>query len=532
MEGKTEMHACGPRALAVAVALLCASAPGVSLAHWCSNIWTSPSRILVKPEKNTVHLGSGPATLRVYVQNNFPYKLYGVRLRGNTSGYQVEIQPSSQDVYPGQNASFMFTITGSGGEVDVSTLDIQLNWRPGTFPYSWYDKDHSVITDSPSRSYTVSRSRYSGSQQEASLSASTLAQKFATARLSSSAPYFGRTGLEQIIHWFGYRFCYSSNGYWRCGSQDCPSPCAESSPWSSTEQFPQNCIRAGVEIAALHARGKLGSKLKSAQDAAINALKGGGSRMHQCMAAVVGGYLFKGAGNASAFTSALGSGANGVPGGCQSAGKRILGSGSTLDCNSVGGQEETLACAAAEGLRGNDGPVNQILKHSAGDGYQPNRGGYTSLYASYMLYVVTADRMAKQGYASFYPDAGGSGPPPPDGGAKKDTGQKLDSGGASGDSGGNGATAGTGGCAVARQRSAGRAGLVWGLLLLGLARILRQSSLLRWAIPSASRRRSSSTHGRECDFVVSPGLASVSPTSRRPADAICGLAIRRFKSGS
>ena len=39
------------RTLAWVAALVCAAAPATGMAHWCSNIWTSPSRILVKPEK-------------------------------------------------------------------------------------------------------------------------------------------------------------------------------------------------------------------------------------------------------------------------------------------------------------------------------------------------------------------------------------------------------------------------------------------------------------------------------------------------
>ena len=384
------------------------SAPQAVSAHYCSNIWDAPARLVVKPEKSTVYLSSAPTKLRVYLQNNFPMKLYGVQMRGQASGYTIMVSPSSQDVQPSQNVSFVVTVTKSGGgaSVPVSTLNLQVKWRPGQYPYGWHTGSSLLVDQNPSQSTLKSEVIYTGQNQEPSLNAAVMASKYPNASLGSGAPFFGRTGMQQLVHWFGYRFCYTSSGSWRCGGgTQCPSPCAEGNTWNGTNQFPQNCIRAGVELARFHAQAKLGSQLSPARAAATNALKRNGSTMHKCMAAVVGAYLHLNASSGS-FTSALNDGANGVPTRCRNAANRILTGSPSSSCTS-GSSTERAACAAAEGLRGNDGPVTSVLMANAGDGYQPGSGNYASLYYAYMLYIVTAHRRAKAGKVSFYPDAGG-----------------------------------------------------------------------------------------------------------------------------
>ena len=410
-------------AIGAAIALTTTTASPAQ-AHWCSNIWNAPARLVVKPEKSTVFLkASQPTKLRVYLQNNFPYKLVSAQLRGQAPGYTIEVSPASQDIYPGQQAGFLLTITKASGTatVKVSTLGLQVQFRPGKTPGGWMGETHTLVDQEPAQSMLVNGTKYSMKIQDASLIASTLSALYPGAKLNSGAPYFGRTGIQQVIHWFGYRFCYSSSGYWRCGGQSCPSPCAEGSAWTSTVQFPSNCMRAGAEVAVWHARAKLGSDLKAARDAAVNALKGGGSFRHKCLAAVVGGYLFQGASVTTALTGALDTASNNVPPACRKAARRILdGSNASTSCSS-GQSYENAACAAAEGLRGNDGPVKTVLVANAGDGGGWGDGGYVNLFHSLMLYIVTAHRAAKTGKVTYYPDAGkpitpglDSKPPPKD----------------------------------------------------------------------------------------------------------------------
>ena len=400
----------------LALSLLSLTAGGVAEAHWCSNIWTAPSRMLIKPEKSTVYVGKSPVKLRVYFQNNFPYKLFGVQMKGSAPGYNISVSPGQQDINPGQNASFMYTISKQSGSANlsVSNMALKVAWRPGHWPHGEWDMKHAVIDQNPSQSYLLNKSKYSMAFQEASLSLATLAEKHPGIKLPSGSPFAGRTPLEQLINWFGYRFCYSSSGAYRCGSQTCPSPCPEGSPWTSAVQFPQNAMRAGVELAALHARAKLGSKLTPARDGAANALKGGGSKYHKCVAAVVGAYLWSGASSTASFTTPLKDGNNNVSQTCQDAAMRILTGSPTSSC-SGGSYPEQGACAAAEGLRGNDAVVKSVLIPRAGDGYKPMGGSYASLFYAYMLYIVSADRLHKKGGVSFYPDAGGAPPAKKDG---------------------------------------------------------------------------------------------------------------------
>jgi hypothetical protein len=397
-------------------------------AHWCSNIWTATAKLVVKPERTTVYLSSSPTKLRVYLQSNFPYRLYGIEMRGNASGYTTTVTPSSQDALPGQNVSFVLTITAtSAGSVSTSTLGIQVRFRPGAFPYTygWQGLTDCMPKTSPTQTELLSganpanygASYCNDSNQALALNAGTLVDRYPTATLPSSAPTFSRTGMQELIHMFGYRFCWSSSGSWRCGTSDCPTSCSDlgsgMTAWSTTDQWPQNCMRAGAELAARKA--SLGSDLTAARNGAINALKGlsgGGSPEHKCLAALVGGFLWQGASSTTTYTSALNDSANAVSASCISVGLRALQGGTALSCSSMSTYYEQAVCAAAEGLQGSDTYVKSILIAQAGDGnnYGPSKGspsdGYTSLYNAYMLLILSGARKASYGYVSYYPDAG------------------------------------------------------------------------------------------------------------------------------
>jgi MYXO-CTERM domain-containing protein len=384
---------------AIAVTSLIALA-GPAIAHYCSNIFGAHARLIVKAETSTVNISGGTATLKVFLQNNFPYKLTNVAMRGSATGYTITVAPNSQTVYPGQQVLYTYTIKGGSGSVAVSKLNLEVKIRIG----GWQGDSDPFVDPTPSVTDLKAGSVYQSSlgDQTPSFNAATLADKFPTTKLSSSAPFFGRTGMQQLIHWFGYPYCYKSDGKWSCfSSQQCPSPCTGSS-WSSTAQFAQNCMRAGLDVAIRKA--KLGSNLAGARAGAINALSKSPSNQHKCLAAVVGGHLWKGASSTASFKTGL----NSVSSNCKAAGLRALGEGTKSSCTS-GQYYEKAACAAAEGLRGNDAPVNSVLKPSAGD------GSYSTLYYSYMLYIVTGDRWAQGKAPSYYPAVG----PPP---VKKDTG--------------------------------------------------------------------------------------------------------------
>jgi len=396
--------------LLVAAALVCA--PAVASAHWCNNIWAAPSRIVVKPEVTSLFVGSGGAKLRVYVQNNLPYKMFGVQMRGQAGGYSIQVSPAKQDINPGQNVSFIFTVSGKTGTAQVNNLGLQLQFRSG-YPYGWQTGSSNCMLDQTTTTNELlagtsgwwqSYSYCKLANQATALNAAALWDKLPNQKLSNSPGYLGRTGIQQVIKRFGYRFCWNAGGSWRSGNNECPSPSPEGSSWTSTAQWGQDCMRAGVMLA--QRKTKLGSHIGAARLGALNALtRNISAYQHKCLAAVVGAYLYAGSGATGPFTTALKLATNKVPTACQNAGLRILNQSPKATCAS-GQYWERAACAAAEGLRGNDAVVKSVLMTRAGDGYQPYGGNYDSLYYSYMLSIVTAARMASVGKISFYPDAG------------------------------------------------------------------------------------------------------------------------------
>ena len=390
--------------------------PTTASAHWCNNIWAAPSRIVVKPEVTSLYVGSGGAKLRVYVQNNLPYKMFSVQMQGTGGGFSIQVTPGQQDINPGQNVAFTFTVSGPTGNQPVSNMGLQLQFR-SQYPYGWLTSNNNCMmnTATSTSDLLTGSTNFFGhysycklDNQATALNAATLWDKAPSQKLPNSAGYFGRTGIEQLIKRFGHRFCWTSSGTWRSGNNDCPSPSPEGNAWSAINQFPQDCMRAGVMLAQRKA--KLGSHMGAARLGALNALKGGctlGTKpyQHKCLAAVVGAYLYQGSGATGPFTTELKASANCVPTACQNAGLRILNQSPAAACTS-GQYYERAACAAAEGLRGNDNVVKSVLVDRAGDGYEPYGGDYDSLYYAYMLSIVTAVRVAQNGKISYYPDAG------------------------------------------------------------------------------------------------------------------------------
>jgi hypothetical protein len=404
-----KFYSLGTKFLLIAsLLLLCESSV---LAHWCSNIWVGPARLVVKPEQSTIMLaGTGSATLKVYFQNNFPNTLFAVEMRGNTTLYTIEVAPAKQDVHPGQNVAFQFTITpkSSGGLVPVSDLNLQVKFRyamgdgfrGNTDPLVQQSHDKDWLINN--RGYMSKDGYMSPGQQAPSLSMAVLADTYPSATLPEGAPFFGRTGLQQMIHWFGYRFCYYAEGGWACGAENCPSPCAEGSAWTSNMEFSHNAMRAGMDLASR--KSKLGSELNAAREAAVNALKGGGEEF-KCLSAIIGAILWEGAADTSPFETALGQ-ASAI---CKAAGLRALGKGEAGTCT-AGTYFEQATCAAAEGLRKNDAPVQSILIPNSGDGKSTQDKGdlwQKSHFYAYMLFLVTNNHYAHGEHPGYYPNVGG-----------------------------------------------------------------------------------------------------------------------------
>ena len=111
------------------VLILCAAVPLGVAAHFCSNIFVAHSKIVVQPEKSSVTVGSGPASLRVYLQNNFPFKIRYTEMRGVASGYTITVSPGPTDIFPGQKVGYLFSISGPAGTLPTTTMTIQVQFR-------------------------------------------------------------------------------------------------------------------------------------------------------------------------------------------------------------------------------------------------------------------------------------------------------------------------------------------------------------------------------------------------------------------
>lgn len=104
------------RTWALVLALLGVLA-SASWAHLCNNIYKTPDRIIVKPEKPSLILETGEQ-VRVFVRNNFPTWLRNVQLVVETDdpAVTVTVTPSSmEELIPGQKEVFTVQLKAGPG---------------------------------------------------------------------------------------------------------------------------------------------------------------------------------------------------------------------------------------------------------------------------------------------------------------------------------------------------------------------------------------------------------------------------------
>ena len=95
-------------------ALVCAS---VAFAHLCNNVYRTPDRLVVKPEK-PVTMVTQSEQVRIFVANNFPVAINNVSLsvRSDDVTVQASVTPESLDVLrPGQRTQFTVRIQVAEG---------------------------------------------------------------------------------------------------------------------------------------------------------------------------------------------------------------------------------------------------------------------------------------------------------------------------------------------------------------------------------------------------------------------------------
>ncbi|MFQ6099208.1 MAG: HEAT repeat domain-containing protein [Armatimonadota bacterium] len=125
-------------------ARLACIAPAVSLlatvasAHLCNNIYRTPDRIIVKPEKDVTSIEKTDE-FRVFVKNNYPTVIDDVRLTATSpdGALEVSVQPRAfSRMHPAEKAAFTLKVTVKpGAPPGKHTLQIgisakQVGFRP------------------------------------------------------------------------------------------------------------------------------------------------------------------------------------------------------------------------------------------------------------------------------------------------------------------------------------------------------------------------------------------------------------------
>jgi hypothetical protein len=356
-------------ALAIGLAL---ALPADTYAHWCSNIYRTYARIVVKPERQNINVPDGQTgELKVRVRNNFPYTMQHIQMRANPPAeLDVTISPTEAEaenvqVYTGQEVTFTLTITRNGsGSDDVSSLGLEV--RPEVEGFSdWRDMGDWWVDQAPSESDVRNSIANSASQSRALLNA-------CLADLPS-CPSCELDGVNQLI------------GMWGAIDGDFDN--------TSGGQY----MRAGQALAIrLQFRNFNDPPRADAVQALVDTMSSASLDISRGTAAFFAAY----GGSDAAAVSAIQTVANSDPSSTAQrmakAAQLILGEDTNADVNAClnDGGENTKAravCAAALGIMGDDDPVTNFLMPQVPDGNYDD-SNYTKLYVSYMLNLVVFSR--------------------------------------------------------------------------------------------------------------------------------------------
>lgn len=108
------MRKSGQRALWVL--MLCGLAAS---GHLCNNVYRTPDRLIVKPEKQVANLDQNDE-FRVFVQNNYHVYVNNLSLRADLDGGGVDVKVTPERMRPikaGERVSFMVKLTAQPGAV-------------------------------------------------------------------------------------------------------------------------------------------------------------------------------------------------------------------------------------------------------------------------------------------------------------------------------------------------------------------------------------------------------------------------------
>jgi hypothetical protein len=176
-----QRRAKGSRAIPAVILVAVLAIPSYVLAHWCSNIYQTFARIVVKPERDTINIGVGSTgELKVRVRNNFPYAMRYLALRVTPpAGLNVTVSPTQSEaeqvvVRPGHERTFTLTIerTAAGSD-DVSDLNLEVRTGVEGIGPMWMDADHDWVDPNPTEAEV--RNRIDNPQQSRAINNALLA---------------------------------------------------------------------------------------------------------------------------------------------------------------------------------------------------------------------------------------------------------------------------------------------------------------------------------------------------------------------
>jgi hypothetical protein len=369
--------------------------PGPALAHWCTNIYETPARLVVKPEQATIFPGDS-GTLRVWVRNNFPYLVKNGELRAQNADFQVQVTPARQDILPGQDVAFDLQITrvGSSGDNDLR-LQIRVfqDTGHGSSLKSWRGPTDPWVDQNPSEALVRSSMN---SDQSKQLGAGKLA-----------ATYSEADGVGRLLELYGRpRLGYNSDGWWGDGDWFPPR---------TPDKYDFQLLRAGIELAM---RRFDGFPDAAAVRQALTLAMDDPHARYRGTAALLAGYVFDNDAGVRARIQAM---ADSDP--CvdadrcshyswtSSSGAQLMGRAGLLAAGD-GSHESAvragltnsdlgvrMVCAAALGLFGDDQAVTDSLIPLIADSF-----GFVELTAPYLLQLVVYDRRGPTGLdpVSFY----------------------------------------------------------------------------------------------------------------------------------
>jgi HEAT repeat protein len=130
----------GRAAVVVPAAVALSLATTWAFGHLCNNIYRTPDRVVVKPEKPSATV-VGSEEFRVFVQNNYPTYLDNLRLAAklNSEGTAVTVTPDSvKRLKAGERTAFRVKLTSRPGAKSTRTTLAfsisadNIDWKPVT----------------------------------------------------------------------------------------------------------------------------------------------------------------------------------------------------------------------------------------------------------------------------------------------------------------------------------------------------------------------------------------------------------------